>query len=125
MARPAYERVGIAFRQAYEAAGLRQTDVADALGVDPATVSKWSRGLQRIDLDYFPEIDRLCRQPLGHVLMRAGYVAPPTAGDVEQAIRSDPKLDDRGRGTLLHLYQVLTSPGAALAATDDGKVPAG
>jgi len=115
MARPAYERVGNAFRRAYEFAGLRQTDVADALGVDPATISKWSRGLQRIDLDYFPEIDKLCGQPRGWLLKQAGYVEDAELS-VEQAIRSDPRLDDQGRTTLLHLYLVLTSPAAQSAS---------
>jgi transcriptional regulator with XRE-family HTH domain len=107
MARPAYERVGAAFRQAYEAAGLRQIDVAAALDVDPGTVSKWSRGLQRIDLEYFPSIDRMCGRPLGYVLTRAGYVDPAPPADVPAAIAADQDLDQEGRGALTMLYEVL------------------
>ena len=107
VARPAYERVGVAFRQAYEGAGLRQSDIAAALAVDPATISKWSRGLQRIDLEYFPEIDRVCGRPLGYVLTRAGYVDPAPPADVPAAIAADPDLDKEGRGALTMLYEVL------------------
>lgn len=105
MARPAYERVGTAFRGAYEAAGLRQTDIAEALDVDPATVSKWSRGLQRIDLEYFPEIDRLCGKPKGYVLRLAGYVEDDPAGDVRAAIMADDGLMEQARLMLLDVYE--------------------
>jgi transcriptional regulator with XRE-family HTH domain len=107
MARPAYERVGAAFRTAYEAAGLRQGDVAKALGVDQATVSKWARGVQRIDLEYFPEIDRVCRRPLGWVLTKAGFVDPGPMVDVASAVAADPALDEDGRNALAMLYEVL------------------
>jgi len=103
MARPAYERVGTAFRTAYEAAGLRQEDIADALGVDQGTVSKWARGLQRIDLDYFPQIDQLCGHRKGYLLRLAGYVEDDPA-DVRSALASDPTLDEVSRRVLLAAY---------------------
>lgn len=114
VARPAYERVGRAFRQAYEAADLQQKDIAVALGVDPATVSKWSRGLQRIELEYFPEIDKLCGVPLGTILRRAGYVAPldDQALTVEQMIQGDPRLTARYRREALSFYDYCVSRSA-------------
>lgn len=112
MARPAYERVGAAFRTTYEAAGLRQGDVAKILGVDQATVSKWARGVQRIDLEYFPEIDRVCQRPLGYVLTKAGYVDPRPPVDVRAAIVADPNLDEEGRSALAMLYEVLRTRAA-------------
>jgi transcriptional regulator with XRE-family HTH domain len=84
MARPAYERVGNAFRLAYERAGLRQEDVAAALHVDQGTVSRWARGLQKLDLDYFPQIDELCGQPHGYLLRLAGYVDDGYPDDIDR-----------------------------------------
>jgi transcriptional regulator with XRE-family HTH domain len=105
VARPAYERVGAAFRRAYETAGLRQSDIANALKVDPGTVSKWSRGLQKIELDYFPIIDSLCRLPRGTILRWAGYVEDEV--DLRTAIMQAHELDDSGRRMLLSLYEEL------------------
>jgi len=115
VARPAYERVGEALKTAYKKAGLRQEDLAAALDVDQGTVSRWSRGVQRIELEYFPRIDELCGRPRGYLLRLAGYVDDLDALDTVQAIRSDPRLDDQGRTTLEHLYLVLTSPAAQTA----------
>jgi len=125
VARPAYERVGEAVRKALDDAGLRQSDIADALGVDPATVSKWARGLQRIDLEYFPEIDRVCGQRRGYVLELAGFVDPPPSGDVRVAIAADPALDDEGKGALTVLYEVLrTRATNGTGQADAGRKPA-
>lgn len=119
MARPAYERVGAAFRGAYEAAGLRQTDIAEALGVDPATVSKWSRGLQRIDLEYFPEIDRLCGKPKGYVLRLAGYIEDDPAIGVRSAIMADHGLTEQAKLTLLDVYESFQKRAAAQAGSSE------
>lgn len=116
MARPAYERVGLAFTEAYKAAGLRQSDVAEALGVDPAAVSRWSRGLQRIDLEYFPLIDDLCGKKRGYLLKKAGYVDDGSC-DVLTAIDLDPRLDERGRRLMSTQYEVLVALAATSAAT--------
>lgn len=107
VARPAYERVGLAFRQAYIGAGLKAKDVAAELDVDPATVSKWSRGLQRIDLEYFPEIDKLCSLPLGTVLRWAGYVADDETMTPEDAIRADKRLAKREQDQLIDFHRYL------------------
>lgn len=118
MARPAHERVGKAFRVAMETAGLRQGDVAEALNVDPATVSRWSRGMQRIDLEVFPLLDELCGRPHGYVLRLAGYVADSDA-DVRAAIEADRLLTDKSKSALSLLYDVLTAQDAGV------RIPAG
>jgi transcriptional regulator with XRE-family HTH domain len=111
VARPAYERVGTAFRTAYQGAGLRQEDIAAELGVDQGTVSKWARGLQRIDLDYFPRIDALCRQPTGHVLRLAGYV--DFTPDVVAALTADTRLPDIPKQMLIDAYRAAVNLSAA------------
>src|SRR5690606_7530535 len=95
VARPAHERVGRALRDALADAGLRQGDLADALGIDQGTVSRWTRGLQRIDLDYFPAIDKALGRPTGYLLRKAGYVADSV--DTLTSIDLDPRLDDEAR----------------------------
>lgn len=113
MAKPAYERVGAAFRTAYKAAGLRQVDIADALGVNQSSVSRWANGLEPIEIEYFPKIDELCGQPLGYLLDLAGYVSrdPLT---VEEAIARDPNLTPDNRAFVLRVYRFATQDSAAL-----------
>jgi transcriptional regulator with XRE-family HTH domain len=106
MARPAYERVGTAFKSAYQRAGLKQDEIAAELGVDQATVSRWARGLQRIDLDYFPRIDKLCSQPTGYVLGLAGYVANAHECTMESAVKASPHLNKDERRVILGIDQL-------------------
>ena len=108
MAEPVGGRLSTAMRATYQEAGVSQTDIADALNTDQPTVSRWARGMRRPPLDALPVIERLCGVPLGTILRRAGYVEYPAELDTEQAIRSDPRLGDESRTTLLHLYAVLT-----------------
>lgn len=118
MARPAYERVGNAFKTAYKKAGLKQEDVAAALNVDQGTVSRWGRGLQKIDLDYFPKIDDLCHQSRGYLLRLAGYVDDDL--DLPAIIATTSELQPRQRQTLLDVYVSLrkrSAPSATVADT--------
>lgn len=116
VARPAYERVGNAFTTAYKQAGLRQEDIADALDIDQATVSRWARGLQRIDLDYFPRLDELLGQPTGYLLRLSGYVAASAADATpEQLIRADTRITEDDRRTLIGFYEFALSRSATLA----------
>jgi transcriptional regulator with XRE-family HTH domain len=103
MARPAHARVGAAFRSAYKAAGLRQTDIAAALGTDQGTVSRWASGTQRIELEYFPMIDELCGHRHGYLLRLAGYVVDDP-GDVLTAIANADDLDETGKRLVSMLY---------------------
>lgn len=125
MARPAHERVGKAFRLAMEKAGLRQGDIAEALNVDPATVSRWSRGMQRIDLEVFPLLDELCGQRRGYLLELAGYVEQVKSTDVRSAIAADTVLTDKSKGALGLLYDVLSDQDAAAARRPAGTAHTG
>ena len=122
MARPAYERVGKAFSLAYKTAGLRQEDVAAALHVDQGNVSRWARGLQKLDLDYFPKIDDLCGQPRGYLLRLAGYVDDDI--DLPAIIATASELHPKQRQTLLDVYVSLrkrSAPSATVADTSANK----
>lgn len=94
-------RLSDAFREAYETAGVSQTQIAEALGVDQPRVSKWARGESQPPLEKLPVIDALCGQPRGYVLRLAGYVDDI---DIEAAIKADPRLTEKGRSTVLAYY---------------------
>jgi len=105
MARPIAEEFGRAFRQAYEAAGLTQADLAKGLQargwvkVDQSQISKWARGLVVPPLEVLPDIDAVCGRPKGYVLREAGYV--DEIKGVEDAIRADPRLTPRYKRDVL------------------------
>jgi len=102
--RPEERRLSDAFREAYEAAGVSQTQIAEALGVDQPRVSKWARGESEPALHQLPVIDALCGQPRGHVLRLAGYVDDGV--DVIAAIHQDDRLDKESRDAIILLYTV-------------------
>jgi len=103
--RPDERRLSDAFREAYEAAGVSQKQIAEAAGVDQPRVSKWARGESQPPLEKLPIIDTLCGQPLGHILRLAGYVAD--VDDVESIIRSDPALGPDDRVSVLKYYRYI------------------
>jgi hypothetical protein len=67
-------------------------------------------------LAQYPAIEDECGVPLGRIFRLAGLVVDERM-DTEQALRSDPRLDDEGRTMLLNMYAVLTHQAAA--ATGD------
>lgn len=115
MARPIGGRLSDAFRQAYQDAGLTQTEVAAALQqrgwrkVEQSLVSKWARGMAKPPLEVLPDLDDICGVPLGTILHLAGFVADAESVTVEQAIRLDPDLTADDRRTLLGFYEFALS----------------
>lgn len=111
MARPVGGRLSEVFRSTYEAAGLTQSQLAEALqarglvNVDQSTISKWSRGMQRVPLEVLPPTEDACGVPLGTILRGAGYVADAAAVSVPEAIATDPALDERGRVVVMETYE--------------------
>lgn len=104
--RPEDTRLSDAFRVAYEAAGISQTQIADALpGIDQPAVSKWARGERPPPLWVLPAIDALCGQPKGHVLRLAGFVDDGNGGDVLAAIAQDTHVRDEAKAGLVDLYR--------------------
>lgn len=119
--RPEDTRLSDAFRVAYEAAGVPQTQIAAALpGIDQPTVSKWARGERPPPLWTLPIIDGLCRKPAGHILRLAGFVSDDIS--IETAIEADPRLDESGRELVGMAYRYCVSvskPVDDIAALDD------
>lgn len=101
--RPEDSQLSEALRIAYEQAGVAQTQIAEALGVDQPTVSKWARGERPPPLWALPVVDALCGKPKGHVLRLAGYVEDDVT--VETAIQSDPELEADDKGMLTRFYR--------------------
>lgn len=101
MARPIAEAFGRAFRDAYERAGLTQTQLAERLQaagwvkVDQSQVSKWCRGVSVPPIEVLPDVDRACNRPLGYVLEIAGFVdAPALVARADLLRRTEPDPDD-------------------------------
>jgi transcriptional regulator with XRE-family HTH domain len=99
--RPTERPIADAFREAYQAAGISQTEIAEATGVDQPRVSKWTRGESQPPLEKLPTIDALFKQPKGYILRLAGYVED----GIEAAIQADPKLDADNRRAVLAFYR--------------------
>jgi transcriptional regulator with XRE-family HTH domain len=92
-----------------------QVDVANALGIDQTTVSRWKRGIDSMPAFRVPQLEALLRIPSGALWAAAGLLkAPP----VVQAIYADDRLDARGRDYLSQMYEVL-----AEAKPDDPQQP--
>jgi transcriptional regulator with XRE-family HTH domain len=58
------DSLGSRLKRAREAAGLEQAEVAERLGVDPMTVSRWERGKHSIKSVHVTALARLYRVPL-------------------------------------------------------------
>ena len=99
--RPTERSLSDAFREAYQAAGISQAEIAEATGVDQPRVSKWARGESQPPLEKLPTIDALFQKPKGYILRLAGYVDD----GIEAALSGDPALTDYGRSAVLSFYR--------------------
>lgn len=84
----------------------RQEDLADEIGVDQGTVSRWASGKSIPNVRQQADIERLSGRPLGWIAAQAGLIESVTT--VPQAIAMDPALDDTARAQLLAAYYGLT-----------------
>lgn len=105
MATPVGGRLASALRDTVKAAGITQSELAEAMGVDQTTVSTWVRGMRRIPLDALPELEETMGVTVGTLLRKAGYVS--YGGDVVSAVAADPALNDSGRQAVIAVYEAL------------------
>jgi transcriptional regulator with XRE-family HTH domain len=68
--------VGQRLLLAIEHAGMNQADLADRLGVKPATVSRWISGVNPISLDMLERIGEVCDCTVGELLPPEQAVLP-------------------------------------------------
>lgn len=97
--------VGRAIRRARSASKLSaQQALADVLGVEQTTVSKWERGEVLAELPQIMAVERALGLERGTILVLAGLVtlAP---GQTERSLLSDPNLTDESRAALLTFYR--------------------
>jgi transcriptional regulator with XRE-family HTH domain len=94
-------RLGPAIRQAR--GDMTQTTLADAVGVDQPTVSRWERDEQRPSLEQLAAVDAATGRRRGFVLIAAGLVEGVQS--VEAALALDPSLDDEQRRFVLNAYR--------------------
>lgn len=98
-------RLSVAFRRAYESAGLSQQALSELLGIDQSLISKYARGAVAPPLDFLEQVDVALARPRGHVLRLAGYVDDEST-DAIAAIQHDPYITDGQRDALLLLYNL-------------------
>lgn len=82
---------------------LRQEDLAQIMGRDQTTVSRYVRGLSLPDLEALRKYEEFVGLPRGTFASRAGYVVP--AVTVADAIEAAPELADVDRRSLLKAYR--------------------
>lgn len=69
--------LGAAIERAYRDSKVGTQEVlADILGVDQTTVSKWCRGTIPASVAWVSEVERVCGLPRGQVFVWAGLVEP-------------------------------------------------
>lgn len=89
-----------------------QRVVAEAVGRDQGTISKWERGQASPTLEQILSIERALGVLAGSILRLAGYVDDPV--NARQAIEADRSIPDEFKPTVLRIYDAL----ATIPATD-------
>ena len=89
-------------REARESKNMKQSDVAEKLGVRLQTVSSWERGKNDIDMDLFVAYCRVCGADFVEILKQA-YGDPTQMQDFQctsdeaELIRRYRLIDERGK----------------------------
>ena len=94
-------RLGPAIRQAR--GDMTQTALADAVGVDQPTVSRWENDEQRPSLEQLAAVDAATGRHRGFVLLAAGLI--DGVQSVEAALALDRGLDEEQRRFVLSVYR--------------------
>lgn len=97
-------QVADAFRRAYESYGLSQVQVADALGVEQTTVSKYARGTIAIPLEVLFALDRIVGQKPGYTLRAGGLIDDQAVIDARTALLTDEALRPDHRRAIVEVY---------------------
>lgn len=116
-------RLSVAFRRAYEGAGLSQQALGEILGIDQSLISKYARGAVEPPLELLPSVDQACGQPLGYVLRLAGFVSDEVG--LETAIDADPDLDAADKGAMHLMLKTLRGRTSGGRSDPDSRPTAG
>lgn len=99
---PAPVSLGVALRAARKP--RTQDEMAEALGVDQATISKWERGVSRPTLEEIRAFEEAAGRARGSVLVATGSVELKEG--VELAITADDRLGAEQKDYLLNAYRM-------------------
>lgn len=105
-------RLSRALRQAYETAGMTQTGLAEATGIDQQTISKYARGAVTPPLEAVETLEDACGLERGHILRLAGFVTDDI--DIRSGIAADTSLDKPGREMVLGAYDYARRSAASI-----------
>lgn len=103
---------GRALDRALASRGLRQTHLAELVGVKQNTVSRWVSGEAVPDPWTVFDVERALKLEGGTLSKHLGYVpvgAVPRC-TVPEAIDAAPELSEYQRDALISVYRVLTAP---------------
>jgi transcriptional regulator with XRE-family HTH domain/tetratricopeptide (TPR) repeat protein len=134
------EDLGTVIRRTYREAGVRQEDLAAAVGVSQSTISDWVNGRSEPSVSQIVALDRACGQPNGYIMRQAGlldettvereldHIGAPAHPTLRRAARVEPRPADR-RGyrsvverrfaALRQVLQPLTGRRPLVAADED------
>jgi transcriptional regulator with XRE-family HTH domain len=82
---------------------MTQETLADAIGVDQPSISRWERDEQRPSLEQIVAVEAATGRRRGFVLLAAGLIEGVPS--VEAAIARDPELDAEQRRFVLNAYR--------------------
>lgn len=74
------EELSEAIRRTYREAGVRQADIATAVGVHQSTVSDWINGHSQPSVTQIIAFDRACGRKPGYIMEKAGLLGAGTVG---------------------------------------------
>lgn len=99
------KRIGNAARQARLEKRVSQEELAAKVGMTQPEISRLEKGENEQAVFRLIEIERALGVPLGHILIRAGFVEG--LDSVEQAVAAASDLIEDDRRTLIRLYRAL------------------
>jgi transcriptional regulator with XRE-family HTH domain len=94
--------IGSAVRDTREAAGIRQEELGDLIGVGQDAISRLEQGKRRLSLILLGQIETVLGQPIGFFTRAIGAIEVPT--NVREQLAADPQLDQAARMMLTTVY---------------------
>ena len=110
--------IGAYIRSQREGAQVSLRQLARSAGVSNPYLSQIERGLRKPSAEILQQIAKGLRISAEALYVRAGILDEKPAGDVADAVLTDPTLSERQKQVLLDIYQSFRRENGATAAPD-------